>query len=915
MEKASIKHLDFQLQREKARSKDLEVECKALHTQVAQLEQDKAGLRREKLVLSEEVKRVAKLDDRIHLLQKEIDNRDAIISIERAAAEQARAETEEIRNNANTSIAQWVDAEKHWMAERAALSEAAVEFGDKIQELETTVRALKTEHSETARFLELERDRAGKLAEAREALDAEVRSLHSQTEKLQNKVCDLEQTIYKLNLAGDKQRETIDLKETEIRTLEAALENERRTAERLEQTISSLNDRINAVKMVSLGEKGENEKLLCDISDAKKEIARLNFQAESLKRDVNFSTQSQASLQKALDEMREKCRLQQEDLKEKSVEIRRHELTISQLNVELKKSENQGGERSFQISSLEAELQRTKDLLKGATNAAEELLSEKDDLALKIRQLQSTVESKDEEMVLLQNQSDEKMEVLMQDVCNLEREVAARQAVISDLTEQLNSTSERNAVYHTKILEESEITGRVRQELAQMLSHVHAKERELLLCACAAEKSDLFISWLSEWSSIPQAQVIQWLSLWQGLQREATESRQQIHCLFQNADEAQRTIAEQAEEMLENGRLIEELQAELASKMTEIDELRASNTSQKNCVDTLQVELKDLTQQIDLLSRELALLRERLNVKEAVLNEKEALCTKIKAGALAELSTASGLQMRALYYCSEQVDHLQSLWCSRAATITDFFSAALASADEEKVQLVLAKDRTESTCRELSAFVKEAKTAMSKGDRAVAEKQESLLSRITLLEGQKALLQREKEQIATQLSVLLRRFEDEQGAYEAFKKESHSMLETERAKNTAAEKDLAKLRSAIHYEVSRKCEYKSALEGAKKLLGESEERRAADSAHALEAIKKANSESNYWVLCFDRLKRMIEQSRKHGRRLPSIDADTVHRLEEAKTNISPIQAQDVNAAISDAPKLKRMRSEATGTSN
>lgn len=912
MEKASIKHLDFHLQREKARTKDLEVECKGLHAQIAQLEQDKAGLRREKLVLCEEVKKVNKLDDRVHSLQKDIESRDAIIASERAAAEQARAETEEVRSNANASIAQWVEAEKQWTAEQTALNDAAVLLRDKIEGLEAALRSQRNECAETAQLLSAEREKAKKLSEARDTLETEVRNFHTHTEKLQNKICDFEQTILKLNLAGYKQQEAIDLKDTEIRTLETALENERKTAERMEQTITSLNDRLNAVKMASLGEKGENEKLQCDVGDARKEIARLNLHVETLKRDAHFSAQSQASLQKALDEMREKCRQQQEDLKEKSVEIRRHELTISQLNVELKKSENQGGEWSFQNSSLEAELQRTKDALKNSTNAVEALHSEKEDLTLKLRQLQSIVDSKEEEMVLLQNQFDEKMEVLACDARNLEKEVAARQRVINDLTEQLNSTSEKNAVYHTKILEESEMTGKVKHELMQMLSHVQAKERELSLSTCAAEKAELFTTWLSEWYSVPQVQSAEWRTSCRKAEDEIMALRKQMECLGQRADNADRTIVGQGKVVLKLEHRVAELQGQKESSERQAELLTEDIKAAQNRISSAQAELDASKQQIESLLQSTAALNEQLIMKEAELEDMEVLRTKMKFSAHEDLAAASDIQMRALQLCSEQVDRVSALWYSRTEAMGELFLLCCARASAENAQLQFAKEQAEATCRELTHFAKEAKIAMSKGDRALAEKQDALHSRIALLEGQGALLQREKEQANIRLSTLLHRFEEEQKMHESFRKESQSALETERAKTATIERDLMKLRSAVNYEVSRKCEYKAALEGAKKLLSESEEMRAADSARALDAINRANKESNYWVLCFDRLKGMVEQSRRNGKRLPSIDADTIHRLEEAKTSIRPIQAQDVNSIVLSVPKLKRLRDEASG---
>lgn len=912
MEKASIKHLDFHLQREKARSKDLEVECKGLHAQIAQLEQDKAGLRREKLVLSEEVKKVSKLEDRIHSLQKDIESRDSIIASERAAAEQARAETDEVRTNANASIAQWVEAESQWTAEQAALNDAAVAFRSKIDELESTLRSLKAEALETVRLLDAERDRAKKLSEVRDALDSEVRNFHTHTEKLQNKICDLEQTIYKLDLAGDKQREAIDLKDTEIRTLETALENERKTVERMEQTVTSLNDRINAVKMVSLGEKSENEKLQCDVSDARKEIARLNLHVESLKRDVNFAAQSQASLQKALDEMKDKCRQQQEDLKEKSVEIRRHELTISQLNVELKKSENQGGEWSFQNSTLEAELSRLKDALKAATMATEELLSEKEELSLKIRQLQSTLDAKEEEMVMLRSQCDEKLEILAHDARSLEKEVAARQRVINDLTEQLNSTSEKNVVYHSKILEESEAIGKVRQELAQVVSCSQSKERDLLFSMCAAEKSDLFATWLSEWNAFSQIPLCEWIFECRQSQSEAAELRQQLESSTQSFDAAQRAISDQKTAVLELEGQIDCLQQQLKDRAAVISALTISAAASENCAAGLKAELAASTQRIESLSDTISALNEQIILKEAEVEEVDALRAKTHSCALADLTAASAMQRRALEMCREEADAVSELWRSRAAIVFDLFSVHCAHADEEKAQLQLSKEMAEAACRELTAFAKEAKVTMNKGDKALSEKLEGLHSRIALLEGQAALSQREKEQTGSQLSALLHRFEEEQKSHGVFRKEAQCALEAERARFAVVERDLSKLRSAVHYEVSRKCEYKVALEGAKRLLSESEEMRAADSARALEAINKANKESNYWVLCFDRLKGMVEQSRKHGRRLPSIDADTIHRLEEAKLSIGPIQSQDVNSPAAASPKLKRLRDESAG---
>lgn len=915
MEKASVKHLDFQLQREKALTKDLESKCKTLSAQIAQLEQDKAELRREKLFLAEEAKKATKLDERIHSLQKELEARDAAIAAERAAAQEAKAETEEIRRNASASIALWTAAEEQWTEDQTALREAAAQQRSQIDSLEHELRRQKDACGELTKLLQVEKERTSKLAQSRETMESEVKSAQVHVERLQNKVCDLEQTVYKLDLAGDKQREAIHLKDTEISALEAAVARHIETEERLEHTISSLNDRINAAKMMNLEGKGENERLQCDVADATKDVERLNLQIEALKRDANFAAQSHASLQRAQEELKEKHRLLQEEVKEKNVELRRYELTISQLNVELKKSENQGGEWSFQYASLEAELLQTREALKKASAVGEALAQDKNDLALKLKEQKELADAKDEEMVLLQSQFDERTEGYLRDIRVLEGDVAARQAVIKDLTEQLNSTSERNATYHAKILEESECTGKARQELSRTRLLVASGQQEAMLLQCAAEKERLFSAFLAEWCDAS-------LLFNAGMKFRCDAMGEEICVvldkqaeLLREVDEKAAVIVEGAARHVKQDERVADLQLELAAQAAELAAVAEKLGVMQEEFAALRSRFETCGSENATLETAVAALQKKLVQAESSLRQKDAVAAELQKQVSAFANAVLAREERLLLHNAAQAEHLQLLWDSRLDVMSEQFAALLSSERAEAVTLRVAKEQSDAVARELSAFAKDAKASMNRSDLVAAERQEALASRVALLEGQLSLARREKEQAATQLATLLRRFEDEKRVFETTQREAGSAVEQERDRREAAEKTTAKLRVCIDAEVRRKCEYKQAVEELKRLRSESEELRRMEKARAGDAIRKANEETGYWVTCFDRLKEMLEKSRRTGNRLPSIDADTMHRLAEAKSKISPIQAREVNTAGAAPPALKRPRADARGTSS
>lgn len=908
--KASLKHLDFHLQREKALTKELEEKCKQFQAQIAQLEQDKAELRREKLLLVDDAKKAAKLEERIHVLLKECESKDATIASERANTLQARAEAEEVRRSAKASIASWTAAEEQWIAEQASLNEAVLAFQEQLHKAEEKTRERAHHIDELQRQLAMERERGDKLAAARDTLEADVSRMHVQIEELQNKTFECEQTIYKLDRAGDMQKEALDLKETEIKTLEARLGKQAEVEEKMEQTINTLNDRINAAKMVNLESKSENEKLLCDVADAHKEVQRLTMIIDSLKREQGFSQQSQASLQKTLDETREKCRTQQEELKEKCVEIRRHELTISQLNVEKQKLENTLSEQCFHQSTADGELNHVKEQLKSAQSALAEAATERAQLKSEIAALQQQVDGKAEDMVLLQSQMEDRVENLQKDIRSLENEAKDRQRLLDDATLQLATMNEKNAAFHSRILVESEMTSKARQEMTHLLDQFLQQQRAAFISQALQEKVRLETDFMTELCREVHGSMKDVVERYGAAQ---TSFGEHLGSLEQRVSQQKGELAASHEELQVHQRRIGALVEEVGRREEREDALNRS-------LQKLQQELSSMSERAVASATHLAeqeairaTLEDQLAKASAKLAEKEQNASAI------ELAKKQDAQ-RMICFFGAATEHLRanaelllSSELEKVAVLVQFLRQRITASEARFTALLAAKEGLEVKCRELSAFAKEAKASMNRSDLSGAERYDALLAKANTTERQLAAALKEKEQLSFQLSVLLDRFEAQQKGVRSAQDELEGALRAEVERREAAERAVQKLRAGLDYELKRKCDYKAALDEAKRLREESEKCRLREKELAADAIKKANGEAGYWVICFDKLKRLTEAHRRDGTRIPSIEPDTAKRLEAAMSIYEPaLHQQDVNTSEQNQ-RQKRARVESGGS--
>ncbi|CCW64424.1 unnamed protein product [Phytomonas sp. EM1] len=899
--KASVKHIEFQLQREKALTRDLDARCKAFQAQIAQLEQDKAELRREKLSFAEDAKKLPKLDERAHALIKDIEGRDAIINQLRASLAEAKIEIDAIRHNANTSIASWKVAEAQWISEQSALNDYINEQEAKIANLQSVLNQKQAKLEEAVGNLKQEYERAEKINKIREQLDKELLGINERLECLQNRNFELDQNIYQLNLERDQMKESLDYKDTEIKTLEARIAKHLSTEEKLEQMINSLNDRINSARMINLEGKSENEKLLCDIADARKENQRLVMQMDALKRDLELGSQSQAMLQRTLDDLREKYQAEREDLKERNLEVRKHELTISQLTVEIKKSENQCAEWSFRSLSMETELRKLKEEARRLKDSAESYLEENIDLKEHIQALKVKLDRKDEEVVLTCSQLEDRIESLTSDLKNMEKQVMERQEIINDLTNELGRTNEKNAVYHNKILEESEAVTRLRNDFVSQFNEVQSRARDVFLLKCMCEKQEQAMIFLSDIINILCTERSSLLSLQLFYQCELRSRQKEINELVKTIASCEdihselqvRVVAQSTELQALQEKLVEQndLCLEYAEEMTK---LKAQATTTHSLADQKQKIIEKLNAEIF-----------RLEKEKQAHGDRWAL----------ELDQEKHLIAALLYHEKKNIAVFDEKLCSfdecimvKVECYEQAIIASLENAQRNLREEGEAKQKALLRCKEMAALIEEIKGSNNKDLIAATEKQNTLHHRIETLENQLQVAKNETKHTEFHLNALLLRFESEQKAASAFKKESHKALKSERVQLEKVEKENQKLRDALEYEIKRKCEYKEALEELKRLREEGEGYRRKEKDIATEAIKAANEEARYWVECFDKLKTMVETSRQTGTRIPSVDPDTCSRLESVKSRISEaLQPQNVNQSIPQDVKYKRQR--------
>ncbi|RNF26733.1 BRCT domain-containing protein [Trypanosoma conorhini] len=466
--KASQKHIEFQLQREKAYTRELEDRLKTQQAHIAKLDQDKAELRRELITLTDDEKKKSKLEEKCHALQKELAEKQAALVAEQKRITSVECEKEQIRRDAHASIAKWCEAEKQWIAENEALQKEFDDSKEKLLKLKGESEELVRSREEALKQLKREKERSSRLESAAAATEKKIASLHSRIESLQNDVYARDETVFKLDEAGSKWQDICHSKDDEIRSLEVQNKKQSDTIEKIQTTISTLNQRIEAAKLLGIEEKGRTEKIACELRECEKDNKLLELELEAARRDLDHASQNASKQQELVVDLRAKLAASTDQIKERNAEIRKQELIISQLTADVKKEERERTDNGYLVSSLENQLQTLRTGFEEAQSVINSLQEEKALIEVELQQTKASHEAKDEAVVLMKAELEDKLEGFLADIKNLEYEVSARQQVINNITKQLGDANMKNEELHGKVLQDTEVLAQFRITIEEL---------------------------------------------------------------------------------------------------------------------------------------------------------------------------------------------------------------------------------------------------------------------------------------------------------------------------------------------------------------------------------------------------------------------------------------------------------------
>ncbi|KEG12383.1 BRCT domain-containing protein [Trypanosoma grayi] len=909
--KASQKHLEFQLQREKAYTRELEEKIKSQQAHIAKLEQDKAELRREMITLVEDDKKKTKLEEKCHLLQKEMVEKQAALAAEQKRASAAECEKEQIRRDAHASIAKWCEAEKQWIAENEVLQKELDDAKEAFAKLKSECDVLIIGREDALKQLQREKERFSKIETTAEAAEKKIASLHSRIEALQNDIYTRDETVFKLDEAGTKWQEICHSKDEEIKALEVQAEKHLETIEKLQSTISLLNQRIEAAKILNLEEKGRVEKVLCDLRESEKEKKLLQMDLETVRRDLEYASQNAAKHQELVADLRTKLAASSEQVKERNAELRKQELSISQLTAEVKRVELERTDSSYMVTSLENQLQELRDTLAQMQSVNQALQEKNVALEAEVQQVKRSHEGKDEAAVLMKSEFEDKIEVLLGDIKNLESEVSARQQVINSMTTQLGEANMKNEELHSLIIQGSDTS----KELSGVIEDLQKEKNKLSLDQLRLQQKVTRLELCEEHSIEFRDALLIHSAKTLGAAMEYMGEVERLKMTVDRLDTEKNATVTRLDAVKVD--LEEEIQLLKEREVRLINEIEARNgkivaleeTLQK-CEDALSVLRKEIEVQQKMY--------EKIQSSERLLGEKLAETECL----LQQTSNVSEKQLYVSQYATRWLDiATQSLmflleehitWISEKIDIVfTGLESAYAKENEQIMNALNASNDTqkeaEERCAHLELRLSEAESHLGEREKTFAKISESHMIKVRAADNQRDLAEKARDDLSRRLKSLTEKHEGDVELKDERIRELTSRVEAERRNGQLIEEKVQKLRRTLDYELGRKGDYKRALEEVKSKREEAEKYRATEKDWAMKAINRANEEVNYWVRSFDKLKSMLdEMSKRSGTRVSAVDQATIRKFEEAKNRLT-LRDQDVNITPQEEENRREKR--------
>jgi chromosome segregation ATPase len=424
-----VKHIEFQLQRETQKTKELEEKVKSKHETIVRLEQEKAELRRAVNALQDDDKKKGKLEERIHTLQRELAEKVSQLHMEAKRAQSAESTLATVKTQADTTFEKWIEKEKEW-------KQSAERMKQQLHDCE----GLKAELDATQK--KWQKERAAHLD-----ADEQIAQLRTRIQDLQNEVSMREEEMFRLGDAKAKISELVNAKDEERRRLEVELIKRDKIISGLEESITTLNQARQAL----LYELSEKDKVIEtrteEVDDEKRRAERLLAESDVLKRDLGRLQRLEAHNVM----LQEKIAAQLEELNKKNDELRRLQTRLVGLEADLETTTMSLRHVQMSMKTHEAETKKGKEESDRVREERLHAQSKCAELLETVEALNSALRTAEEAKNEVDKTAKEQLASLVGFNEKLQAEVRTRDEIIMSLTARMRESTDRCAALQNEL--------------------------------------------------------------------------------------------------------------------------------------------------------------------------------------------------------------------------------------------------------------------------------------------------------------------------------------------------------------------------------------------------------------------------------------------------------------------------------
>lgn len=635
------KHLDFQLQREREKVRQLEETLRAKQELIARLEQEKAELRRAKAFVDDENKKAKSERERIHTFQKEISEKSSQITELHKRCDAFRSERDLIRAEATQSIDQWKDAEQRWVLDISSLKSQLADALKSVDRRLAAEEALKREIDELSRQLDTERSHSTRQEKKLAELQSRNQESWDKVEELVQGSFTSQELVVQLRGEIEHMKALLREREGDVGTAAEATRIQLQRVEALQASAAADAQRIESLR----AKIRELESIISDHQDSDAESRR---RAVAQQKEIDLLKRESENHHKVVQQM--EALLEEKDSLTKAVTqqaSRRIEMTLTAECDDLK-AQLTNERKGHTLTTIA--LQKAKTDV--AENAAQQVILQEtlEKSQLELEKLADKLARSLESLELKQSECNElRKEVLSvaatkdDEIRFLEEDISKRKKTISEQQTQLDDLNNILTRIHEDSMDEKkdlQFLRGIKAELETLKPLLQSTQQELASAMAHGESIE----------ALQQQTMLQLQSTQETLrlkEQQLTETQHRLEFSVSECDSVRATVdslKEQLADVLHNNKVqIDEMREMLLSSQAELSEAQVvANNARRSFggkVAALELENRSMEEEIRAKNErivqcenEVNSMAEQLTARDKLLEEATAKLFTQKKG-------------------------------------------------------------------------------------------------------------------------------------------------------------------------------------------------------------------------------------------------------------------------------------------